>query len=139
MAVSTLSDVEFGEDLPTFEPDTTLETASKFATLVGWGGARFTDHEAARKEGLQGAMVPGVLSQGYLVAMIHNWAPPAEIISVDTVFRAPVIADDKHTINGVVTDIDEDTGQVEIDLTVANEKGETRVFGTAMVKLPISV
>ena len=136
MAVNTLGDVEFGEDLPAFVPDTSLATGAKFAQLVGWDGPRFTDHEAAKKEGLAGAMIPGILSQGYLVAMIHNWAPPAEIVSVDTIFRAPVMADDDHTITGVVTDIDEETGLVEIDLTVANGKGETRVFGTASVKLP---
>ena len=107
-----------------------------FAELVGWGGARFSDHEAARKEGLAGAMVPGILSQGYLVAMIHQWAPPAEIKKIDTVFRAPVIADEPHAINGVVTDIDDEEGLVEVDITVTNEKGETRVFGTALVKLP---
>jgi hypothetical protein len=136
MAVDVISDVEFGEDLPAFIPNTSLEITKQFASLVGWGGARFSDHEAARKEGLAGAMVPGILSQGYLVAMIHNWAPGAEIISVDTVFRAPVIADEAHTITGVVTDIDEDEGKVEIDLTVTNEKSETRVFGTAQVRLP---
>ena len=136
MPISTLSEVEFGEDLPAFVPDTSLETGANFARLVGWDGARFTDHEAAKKEGLAGAMIPGILSQGYLIAMIHNWAPPAEIITVDTVFRAPVMADDSHTITGVVTDIDEDAGTVEIDLTVTNEKGETRAFGTASVRLP---
>ena len=137
MAISVLSEVEFGEDLPAFIPDTSLDITKKFAELVGWaGGARFSDHEAAKKEGLAGAMVPGILSQGYLVAMIHNWAPAAEVIAVDTIFRAPVIADEAHTITGVVTDIDEDESKVEIDLTVANEKGETRVFGTATIKLP---
>ncbi len=136
MTVNTIGDVEFGEDLPAFEPDTSLETVKTFARLIGWGGARFSDHEAARKEGLAGAMVPGVLSQGYLVAMIHHWAPEARIKVIDTVFRAPVIADEPHTITGVVTDINEEEGLVEIDLTVANEKGETRVFGTASVALP---
>ena len=136
MAIAKISDVEFGEDLPAFEPDTRLETGAKFATLIGWGGPRFTDHEGARKEGLPGAMIPGVLSQGYLVAMIHAWAPEAEVKKIDTVFRAPVIADDKHEITGVVTDINEDDRLVEIDLTVSNEKGETRVFGTATVSLP---
>jgi hypothetical protein len=81
-------------------------------------------------------MIPGVMSQGYLVAMIHRWAPEAEIKSIDTVFRAPVIADEPHHISGVVTDIDTDSGLVEIDLTVLNSKNETRVFGTASVKLP---
>ena len=136
MTIEKLDDIEFGNDLPTFVPDTSLAATTKFAKLVGWDGPRFTDHEAAKKEGLPGAMVPGILSQGYLVAMIHNWAPTAEILTVDTVFRAPVIADEGHTISGVVTDINDDDGKVEIDLTVANEKGETRVFGTATVKLP---
>ena len=81
-------------------------------------------------------MIPGVMSQGFLVAMIHRWAPDAEIKTIDTVFRAPVIADEPHYISGVVTDIDTDAGMVEIDLTVMNSKDETRVFGTATVKLP---
>ena len=136
MAINTISEVEFGEDLPAFTPDTSLDTGRRFTRLIGWDAPRFSDHEAARKEGLAGAMVPGVLSQGYLVAMIHNWAPDAEILTVDTVFRAPVIADEAHTITGVVTNINEQAGTVEIDLTVANEKGETRVFGTANVRLP---
>jgi acyl dehydratase len=138
MPISTIEEVVFGEDLPTFIPDTSLEVASKFATLVGWDGVRFSDHEAARKEGLAGAMVPGILNQGYLVAMIHQWAPDADVKAIDTVFRAPVIADEKHTISGVVTDVNEEDGQVEIDLTVSNEKGETRVFGTATVQLPLA-
>ena len=95
-----------------------------------------TADEKAKEEGLPAAMIPGILNQGYLVAMIHHWAPTAEVISVDTVFRAPVTADEAHSINGVVTDIDEENNKVEIDLTVANEQGETRVFGTAVIKMP---
>jgi acyl dehydratase len=76
------------------------------------------------------------MSQGFLAAMIHRWAPAANITSIDTVFRAPVIVDQAYHIKGVVTDIDEATGQVEIDLTVVNDAGETRVFGTATVRLP---
>ena len=34
--------------------------------------------------------------------------------------------------------IDEDEGIVELDMTVKNTKDETRVFGTAKVKLPLS-
>jgi hypothetical protein len=76
------------------------------------------------------------MSQGYLAAMIHRWAPDAFIDNIDTVFRAPVLVDEPHRISGVVTDVDEESGTVEIDLTLNNEKGETRVFGTASVKLP---
>lgn len=136
MSISTIDDVEFGAELPEFEPDTGLENVRRFVLAAGWDGPRFTDHEAARGEGLPGALVPGVLSQGYLAAMIHRWAPDAFIESIDTVFRAPVLVDQPHRISGVVTDVDEETHTVEIDLTLTNGKGETRVFGTASVKLP---
>jgi len=134
--VDKLSEVEFGEELPAFNPDTGIENVKRFGEHLGWSGPRFTDHEAARAEGFPGALVPGVLSQGFLGAMIHRWAPNAVIIAIDTVFRAPVLVDQEHQITGVVTDIDSDSGTVEIDITVSNEKGETRVFGTATAKLP---
>ncbi len=136
MSISKISEVEFGAELPVFKPDTGMDNVRRFATAAGWNGPRFTDHEAARKEGLPGALVPGIMSQGFLAAMIHRWAPEAAIENVDTVFRAPVLVDESYHINGVVTDVDEDTGLVEIDLTVANDAGETRVFGTASVRLP---
>ena len=136
MTITQISEVEFGEELPTFDPDTSLANVKRFAVAAGWDGPRFTDHEYARKEGLPGALVPGIMSQGFLSAMIHNWAPSAEIKLVDTVFRAPCIVDQTYHINGVVTDIDEDAKIVEIDLTVTNDEDETRVFGTAKALIP---
>ena len=134
--VGAIADVEFGGELPTFTPDTSIAATRRFGEHVGWNTPRFTDHDGARKEGLPGAIVPGVMSQGFLGAMIHRWAPAAEIITIDTVFRAPVLVDQPHKITGVVTDIDEDELTVEIDLTVTNAAGETRVFGTATARLP---
>ena len=134
--ITRIADVEFGADLPSFTPDTSLANVKRFGKFVGWGGPRFTDHEAARKEGFPGALVPGVLSQGFLGAMVHRWAPTADIIAIDTVFRAPVLVDQPYQITGVVTDINEEAGTVEIDITVLNDAGETRVFGTATARLP---
>jgi acyl dehydratase len=136
MTIRTIGDVEFGAQLPVFAPDTGMENVRRFARAAGWDRPRFTDHAAAKKEGLPGALVPGIMSQGFLSAMIHRWAPDAQVTNIDTVFRAPVVVDEVYKISGVVTDIDEDSGLVVIDLTVSNEANETRVFGTATVKLP---
>ena len=135
MSVSNISDVDFGTEIPNFEPDTSLDNVRRFCKAAGWNGPRFNSHEEARKLGFPGAIVPGIMSQGFLAAMIHRWAPDAKIVKIDTVFRAPVLVDQGHTISGTVTDIDEDESTVEIDLTVTNEKGETRVFGTALLDL----
>lgn len=134
--IEKIADVEFGTELPAFDPDTSLDNVRRFGKYVGWGGGRFTDHEAARKEGFPGAIIPGVMSQGFLGAMIHRWAPTAQIKIIDTIFRAPVMVDQPHKITGVVTNIEEDERQVEIDITITNEANETRVQGTATIELP---
>ncbi len=140
MSIQTIHDVEFGAELEPFEPDTSLAAVKPFAEAVGWshvgGGGRFSSHEDAKKEGLPGALVPGIMSMGFLSSMIHRWAPTGKIEYIDTVFRAPMIADQPAMISAVVTGIDEDEGKCELDLTVKNEAGETRVFGTATVRLP---
>lgn len=128
-------DVEFGEDLPAIDVDVSLPTVKVFAKAAHMMAGRFTDHEEARANGLPGAIVPGIMSQGILVALIHRWAPNARVLDVDTIFRAPVLVDSKPTASGVVTDIDEDARVIEIDLTLRNEKGETPVVGTAKVTL----
>lgn len=136
MTVARIADVEFGAELPGFAPDTGLANVRRFAAAAKMMAPRFTDHEGARREGLPGAMVPGVMSQAVLVALIHRWAPDAEILKIDTVFRAVVLADRPHRASGVVTDLDEEARTAEVDLTLTNEAGETRVLGTATVRLP---
>jgi acyl dehydratase len=131
----TFEDVEFGEDLPETRPDISLDNVKLFARSALMLASRFVDHDAARKAGLPGAIVPGIMSQGILVALIHQWAPNAKILNIDTIFRAPLIVDTKPVANGVVTDIDEESKVIEIDLMLENEKGETPVVGTARISL----
>ena len=138
MADSTdksFQDVEFGEELPAIQPDISLDNVKLFAQSALMLASRFTDHEAARKTGLPGAIVPGIMSQGILVALIHRWAPNARILNVDTIFRAPLIVDTKPIASGVVTDIDDESKVIEIDLLLENEKGETPVVGPARISL----
>ena len=133
--VKSMEDVMFGEELPVYLPDTSLKKSAAFASLVGWEGARFSDHKKAKEEGLAGAMIPGILNQAYFSAMIHTWAPNSTLLSIDTIFRAPVIADQEYSMQATVTDIDDDQGIIEIDLVMSNQKKETRVLGTARISL----
>jgi acyl dehydratase len=129
-------DVDFGTELPPLAPDVTLANVRRFAVASGMNWPRFTDHEEARKEGLPGAIVPGIMSQGILVALIHRWAPLAVVRKIDTIFRAPILVDSHPVARGVVTDRNDETRTLEIDLTIQNEAKETRVVGTATVELP---
>ena len=137
MTVQTISDVVFGDEITPWQPDTSLKAARSFAQAVGYSGSgRFEDHEKARAQGLPGALVPGIMGMGFLTSMIHRWAPRGKVKHIDTVFRAPVLADHDHTVTAVVTDIDEENDEVVLDLTIKNAQEETRVFGTATVRFP---
>ena len=37
MSIQTIHDVEFGAELPVFEPDTSIAATAAFADAVGWG------------------------------------------------------------------------------------------------------
>ncbi len=136
MSRRTFDGVEIGDRLPPLAADVSLATVRRFAKTANMPAGRFTDHDAARREGLPGAIVPGIMSQGMLVAMIHAWAPGCRVRKVDTKFGAPVLVDSKPTCKGVVTRTDPDAGSVEIDLTLVDEAGETPVMGVAVVELP---
>jgi acyl dehydratase len=131
----SFQDVEFGEELPETRPDVSIDNVKLFARAARMMAPRFIDHAAAHEAGLPGAIVPGIMSQGILVALIHGWAPNATILKVDTIFRAPLIVDTQPVASGVVTDIDEESKVIEIDLMLKNERGETPVVGTARISL----
>lgn len=131
----TFDDVELGDDLPETHPDVSLEKVRLFVEASGMPFARFTDDAAAKAEGLPGALVPGIMSQGLLAVMIHQWAPGCRIRKLDTVFRFPVLTGSSPRCVGAVTDTDEDTRTVTIDCTLISETGETSLLGTAVVAL----
>lgn len=133
--IRSFDEIEFGESLPDFVPDVSLDNVKRFAKAASMMAGRFIDHEEARQAGLPGAIVPGIMSQGILVALIHRWLPNANVLSVDTVFRATVLVDSHPIARGVVTDIDSETRIIELDLMLQNEKGETPVVGTARITL----
>ena len=135
MSAANFDAVEIGDDLPDFHPPVDLDNVKKFTRVARMDFARFTDHEYARKEGLPGAIVPGIMSQALLAALIHRWAPGCKIDTIDTIFRAPVLVDSNPICRGVVTDTDAEKRSVTVDLTIVNEADETRVLGTAQVRL----
>jgi len=127
--------VELGDELPEERPDVSMETVRRFVRAAEMEFPRFIDHDAARAEGLPGALIPGIMSQAHLAAMIHRWAPGCTITSLDTIFRTSMVVGTPVVCRGAVTDIDDD-GTIEIDVTILSEEsGATGVLGTAKVRL----
>ena len=136
MASLSFDAIEIADELPEAKPDVSMRRVREFCASAGHSFSRFTDHEKARQQGLESAIVPGIMSQALLASIIHAWAQGSVIEVIDTVFRAPIPVDSQPIFRGVVTDLDPDQQTVELDLVIVNEAGETRVMGTARVRIP---
>ena len=134
MKVLSYDDVELGDDLPDERPDVSMSKVTAFCTAAKHVFERFVDHEAARKEGFPAAIVPGIMSQSLLLAMIHRWAPGCTVRKIDTVFRGSLLVDSNVTMSGAVTDTDDEARTAEVDLVITAEDGRTGVIGTAVVE-----
>lgn len=132
-------DVELGDELGPLETMATDASVREFCEVWGNGGAnRFTDHEAARKEGLPGAIVPGIMSMAYLSQLLTQWAEAGAIKKLDVVFRQLVPHNVPLRIVGIVTDKTQVQGENLVDVDVYLETGQSdrMVGGKATLSLP---
>ena len=138
-------DVDLGDESDTtWTPETEMvvryvNTWERF----GGGQGRFTDAEAAKKDGLPGPIVPGPFSFSVLTRIVNDWAGmEGRVRSVDVNYRRPVQHNKKLGVKSLVTDTEPDAagdaafGRITMDVFLENEEGERPVQGTAIVDLP---
>src|ERR1700736_7093180 len=92
-------DVQIGEEIGPSEFHLSKDQVRAYARTTGMWVPRFTDDEAARKEGLPGMITPGNMSLAILSKLVTDWIGPAggpRMIRLGTTYRQPVIPD--HTI-----------------------------------------
>lgn len=96
---------------------------------------RFTDDEGARREGLPGMITPGNMSMGLLATYLEHWAGPGALRRLGTTFRGLVLPDRTIRLCAVVTERDESSRCVEVDVWIESDDGERLVIGTATLVL----
>ena len=131
--------VELGDELAPVEKVATDQAVSDFCDMWGNpGNPRFIDNEAAKSEGLPGAMVPGIMIMAYMTQFLSHWAEGGSLKKLDAVFRQVVLHEQPLRLVGVVTDKNrvEGENQVECDVYIENADGERLVGGKATVVLP---
>ncbi|HWP66411.1 MAG TPA: MaoC/PaaZ C-terminal domain-containing protein [Candidatus Limnocylindria bacterium] len=131
----TLADVEEGDELPVEDLFLAKDAVRAYARACGIAFARFTDDEAARREGLPGMIAPGNMSMGLLASRLERWAGPGSLERLGVTFRGVVLPDQTLRLRAAVTQKDEVARCVEVDVWMESEQGERLVIGTASVKL----
>ena len=126
--------VEEGDELPVEEFYLSKAQVRGYAGACGIAWARFTDDEGARREGLPGMITPGNMTMGLIASRLERWAGPGSLRRLGTTFRGLVLPDRVVRLCAVVTQKDDETRSVEVDVWMESDEGERLVLGTASVK-----
>ena len=134
----TFESVKIGDPLGPNEFHLSKDQVRAYARTTGMWVPRFTDDEAARKEGLPGMITPGNMSLAILSKLVTDWigSSGAQLTRMGTTYRQPVLPDHAITLQGFVTDKNESNHTAEMDIWLENEDGERLVIGTATVHFP---
>jgi acyl dehydratase len=131
--------VAVGEAIPELvKPPIDRTQLALYAAASGDHNPIHLDDERAKAGGLPGAIVHGMLMGAFLGQTLTNWVPQTAIRSLSIRFAAPALPGDSITCRGVVKAKTQQDGQnlVELELTAVNQRGETKLTGTASIALP---
>ena len=133
-------DVEIGDEIGPVRRVVTGRQVEEF--VRAWEAqrdpSRFTDEEAARRDGLAGPMAPGAMSVAMLGQLVTGWSETVTLRKIDAIFRQIVHHNVDLRLSAVVTDkaTTEGDRRVECDVTIQGPDGTTLVMGSAVVSLP---
>ena len=136
--MTNFDEINIGDTLGPLELVVSKDQCRAYAKLMGMGeiAGRFTDDEAAKKEGLPGMILPGNMSLGLLSKLVTDWigSSGAWLKQMSTTYRVPVQPDHAITIHGFITNKNPEERTAEIDVWMENEEAERLVTGTATVE-----
>jgi len=101
--------------------------------------SRFTDADAAGRDGFAGPILPGSMCQAFLAQLLTDWAGPAgRLRSLDVNFRRPVRHGHELRCVGLVTDKHEEDDRtvVHVDVFIEDARGDRLTQGVAEVAIP---
>jgi len=138
MSQRYFEDVSVDEEMPPVEKLPTTDMAIDFFGRDNPTTPAFSDAEAGKRMGIQGALVPGMLKMAWMTQFASEWAGlEGRVTNLRVAFRRPDIADRPLTLAGRVVDKRQEDGRNIIELEVVTlAEGEPSVRGNVQVELP---
>jgi acyl dehydratase len=130
--------VNSGDVLPPLElPPVTREMLERYAEASFDRNPVHTDFEAARAAGAGDVFAHGMLQMAWLGRVVTNWTGQRDLREFEARFVAMTLPGERITCTGRVVEKLEREGLrlVRITLTAANESGEIKAAGEALVAL----
>lgn len=133
------------EDLEVGSEITPLVKRPTTRQLVKWAGASgdfnepHYDSEIAKRWGLPGVIVHGLLKYQFLVQLMTDWiGADGDLLKISCKYRGVDFPGDTLTCTGKVTRkfVDGERHCVECEIGITNQRGENTTPGMALVALP---
>ncbi|WP_109481225.1 MaoC family dehydratase [Paraburkholderia sp. C35] len=138
MSTLTFDSVKIGDTLPplTLEP-VNRTTLALFAGASGDHNRVHIDTDYARKAGMPDVFAHGMLSMAYLGRLLTGWVDQRQLRGFGVRFVGITHLGHQVTCTGRVVDKFEADGErrVKLEIQTANQYGEPRVVGEAVVAL----
>jgi acyl dehydratase len=138
MSTVKFDDVKIGDTLPplTLEP-VNRTTLALFAGASGDHNRVHIDTDYARKAGMPDVFAHGMLSMAYLGRLITRWVDQRQLREFGVRFVGITHLGHQVTCTGRIVDKFEADGErrVKLEIQTANQYGEPRVVGEAVVAL----
>jgi len=129
--------VRIGDELPPLQlPPVDRATLALFAGASGDHNPVHIDIDAARKAGMPDVFAHGMLSMAWLGRLLTRWVPQAQLRRFDVRFQGITHLGNAITCTAAVTEKLDAHRCVRVELRTANQYGQTKIVGDALIALP---
>ncbi|MDM0034661.1 MaoC family dehydratase [Variovorax sp. J22P271] len=135
----TFDGVQVGDALPPLQlPPVDRATLALFAGASGDHNPIHIDIDVARRAGMPDVFAQGMLGMAWLGRLLTAWAPQSRLRRFDARFQGITHLGNAMRCSGTVVEKLEQAGErcVRIELMSANQFGQTKIVGEALVALP---
>jgi acyl dehydratase len=139
MLSPTFDTVAVGDALPILDlPPVNRAVLAIFAGASGDHNPMHIDIDFARRAGMPDVFAHGMLGMAWLGRLITNWTPLSRLRSFSARFQGIIHIGNAIRCTGRVAAKLEQGGErcVRIELSAANQFGQTKIVGEALVALP---
>jgi acyl dehydratase len=139
MTSPTFDGVQVGDELPALQlPAVNRTTLALFAGASGDHNPVHIDLDVARQAGMPDVFAQGMLGMAWLGRLLTGWAPQSRLRRFDARFQGITHLGNAMRCSGKVVEKLEQNGErcVRIELSSANQFGQTKIVGEALVALP---
>ena len=131
------SSIQVGDKLPALQlAPVDRTTLALFAGASGDHNPIHIDIDVARRAGMPDVFAQGMLGMAWLSRLLTGWAPQSRLRRFDARFQGITHLGNAMRCSGRVVEKLDGERAVRIELQSANQFGQTKIVGEAVVALP---